>query len=71
MDPATGQEFATLQPREQQIISALAWSPDGSKLAVNTSTQFIQLWDLRLIRSELATMGLDWELPPYPPISNK
>jgi hypothetical protein len=25
------------------------------------------VWDLRLIRRELAARGLDWELPPYPP----
>jgi tetratricopeptide (TPR) repeat protein len=24
------------------------------------------VWDLRLIRQQLAEMGLDWELPPYP-----
>src|SRR5262249_39543826 len=29
-----------------------------------------QVWDLRLIRRHLADMGLDWELPPYPPLSS-
>ena len=28
----------------------------------------MQLWDLRLIRQELKSMGLDWDLPPYPPV---
>jgi hypothetical protein len=27
----------------------------------------IQVWNLRLIRQELAAMGLDWDLPSYPP----
>src|SRR5262249_31160355 len=27
----------------------------------------IQVWDLRQIRQQLAAMGLDWDLPPYPP----
>lgn len=26
----------------------------------------IQLWDLRLIRQQLASMNLDWGMPPYP-----
>ena len=30
--------------------------------------QQVRLWDLRLIRQELAQMNLDWDLPPYPPI---
>jgi hypothetical protein len=25
-----------------------------------------QLWDLRLIREQLAAMNLDWDLPPLP-----
>jgi hypothetical protein len=27
----------------------------------------IALWDLRRLRQELATLGLDWEVAPYPP----
>ena len=26
----------------------------------------IQLWDVRLLRAQLAELGLDWELPPLP-----
>ena len=65
VDPGTGREFATLQPREPQNIAAMAFSPDGTLLAVTTWTQVIQLWDLHLIRNELAEMKLDWDLPPY------
>jgi tetratricopeptide (TPR) repeat protein len=28
----------------------------------------IQVWNLRLIRQELAAMGLDWDLPAYSPV---
>jgi hypothetical protein len=28
----------------------------------------VQLWNLRLIRQELAQMHLDWDMPPYPPV---
>ena len=33
----------------------------------NQAFQKVQLWDLRLVRQELAQMNLDWDLPPYPP----
>lgn len=25
------------------------------------------VWNLRLIRQQLASMNLDWDMPPYPP----
>jgi hypothetical protein len=31
--------------------------------------QQVQLWDLRLLRQELAQMHLDWDAPPYPPVN--
>ncbi|MGH7967642.1 MAG: WD40 repeat domain-containing protein, partial [Limisphaerales bacterium] len=64
VDPATGNEFATLEPPQPQNISSFAFSPDGGLLAVTTSTKAIQLWDLRLLRNELAAMNLDWDLRP-------
>ena len=67
--PDTGRQFATLEPRLAQNIYSPAFSPDGSQLAVTTWSQLIQLWDLRRLRTELASMHLDWELPPYPPAS--
>jgi hypothetical protein len=30
--------------------------------------QQVQLWDLRLIRQELAELHLDWDMPPYPAV---
>lgn len=66
VNPATGTELATLTAPESYLISWLCFSPDGTRLAVATESQVIQYWDLRLIRRQLAVMGLDWEMPPYP-----
>ncbi|HEV3202784.1 MAG TPA: tetratricopeptide repeat protein, partial [Gemmataceae bacterium] len=43
------------------------FSPDGSQLVTYAGRGgAFQVWDLRLIRRQLAEMGLDWDLPPYP-----
>jgi WD40 repeat protein len=45
-------------------------SPDGTRLIVSTWDRVdrrFRVWDLRLIRRQLAEMGLDWAAPPYPP----
>ncbi len=43
------------------------FSPDGSRILLTlqrpAATQVI---DLRLIRSQLETLGLDWDAPPFP-----
>ena len=62
-EAASGRELATLEPPTSQYITRLAFSPDGAQLAVGTVTEGIQLWDLRLIRQELAAMKLDWDTP--------
>jgi WD40 repeat protein len=63
VEPATGRELATLEDPNPQMISCLCFSPDGSHLAVGCPTHLVQLWDLRLIRKQLAAMGLDWHQP--------
>jgi WD40 repeat protein len=60
-ETATLRELATFGMPEPQFIHCLAFSPDGSQLAVGGQTPVIYLWDLRLIRQELAVMKLDWE----------
>ena len=60
-------ELATLELPELLGISKFCFSPDATMLAVARSTRSLQVWDLRLIRKQLATMGLDWDMPPYPP----
>jgi len=69
VNPHTGQTFAELEAQNPQMVSWLRFAPDGSRLAVACSTHVIQLWDLRRIRQQLSTMGLDWNSHPYPPAS--
>jgi WD40 repeat protein len=61
LETATGRELATFGMPEPQFIHCLAFSPDGSQLAVGGQTPVIYLWDLQVIRQELAAMKLDWE----------
>jgi serine/threonine protein kinase/WD40 repeat protein len=59
LDPATGAELATLPASGKP----LCFSPDGTRLATVGEGQAIDVWDLRLIRQELAALGLAWDLP--------
>jgi WD40 repeat protein len=59
-DPATGRRIATLESAEQSRIGRPCFSPDGRRLAVtDAQTRSILVWDIGLIRSELAELGLD------------
>jgi eukaryotic-like serine/threonine-protein kinase len=69
VDVETAEELATLEAPNPQPLAWLAFSPDGSQLAAACLTQQIQLWDLRALRSQLAAMKLDWQLPPLPAVS--
>jgi eukaryotic-like serine/threonine-protein kinase len=63
VDPETGREFARLPAAG----SPYCFTPDGSQLVTNAERDGdFQVWDLRVIRQQLAEMGLDWDLPPYP-----
>jgi hypothetical protein len=59
VDPATGRALATLQAPEAKRIAWLCFSPDGDRLAVATDGDHVRLWDLGLIRRQLAALGLD------------
>src|SRR5262249_44825076 len=71
IDVATGQELASLASPDPQRIGHLAFSRDGSRLSAACGDGVIQLWDLRSRRQQLAALGLDWGLPPYPPLDKK
>jgi tetratricopeptide (TPR) repeat protein len=44
------------------------FTPDGAKLVVvSRLSGAIHVWDLRMIRRSLKTMGLDWDWPEFPP----
>jgi signal transduction histidine kinase len=64
LSSTTLQELARLESPVPQLISSLAFSPSGNQLAVATETPFIQLWDLRWLRQQLANLGLDWDSVP-------
>jgi WD40 repeat protein len=66
-DLETSAEVARLLAPDARDIDRVCFSPDGSRLAVATGNRVIQLWDLRDIRGTLRGMGLDWDLPAYPP----
>jgi len=57
--------LATLEPLDPGELFDLRFSPDGRLLAA-VSTHAIHLWNLCLIRQQLAAMKLDWHLPSLP-----
>jgi hypothetical protein len=65
LDPQTLAEVATLADPEPGLVAGFWFSPNGSMLAV-TQGGGIHLWDLRVLRAELAQLGLDWDRAPYP-----
>ena len=64
-DAATGRELARLSTVQPVAPTPLSFSPDGTKLVVSTDRNTAHVWDLRRVRDQLATMGLDWDAPAY------
>jgi serine/threonine protein kinase/WD40 repeat protein len=62
---ATGRELARLEDQEQNTDDA-AFTPDCTRLVIQ-ARHGLRVWDLRLLRAELARLGLDWDAPAYPP----
>lgn len=68
LDAPTGRRLATLESPDPHLIHCLRFSPDSSLLAVGwDGHNATQVWNLRSIRQNLARLGLDWNLAPYPP----
>jgi serine/threonine protein kinase/WD40 repeat protein len=67
VDPGTGNELARFEDPNQDKAYWMGFSPDGTRI-VTTSSEgaAIHIWDLSLIRKELASLGLDWVGPPIP-----
>jgi eukaryotic-like serine/threonine-protein kinase len=64
----TGREVVRLESPEQSRLSPQCFSPDGTRLlACGGDTGSLHVWDLRLLRQELAQLGLEWNAPAYPP----
>ncbi len=64
-DAATGREVVRLTTLRPVIPTPMAFSPDGTKLVAATVEKTALIWDLRRIRDQLASRGLDWDDPPY------
>jgi eukaryotic-like serine/threonine-protein kinase len=69
VSPDSGQEYARLEDPNRERPRRICFSPDGAQLVLPSmdSPSTIRVWDLRAIREQLVTMGLDWDLPLYPP----
>jgi eukaryotic-like serine/threonine-protein kinase len=68
VETETGLEVARLESPEQSRLSPQCFSPDGTRLiAWGQDTGSLHVWDLLLLRQELAQLGLDWKAPPYSP----
>ena len=65
VSPRDGRPFARLEMPDLSPIHNLRFDHDGTRLAAACHAGVV-VWDLRLIRSRLTSMGLDWDLPPYP-----
>jgi WD40 repeat protein len=63
---ATGEVLANLEAPDSRTITGLVFSADGCQLFASESADALRVWDLRLIRRQLAEINLDWNLPPYP-----
>jgi len=56
----TGEVLADLEPPDPQMITAISFNPDGSRLLVGEGYRATRIWDLQVLRSHLAKIGLDW-----------
>jgi serine/threonine protein kinase/WD40 repeat protein len=66
IDPATGRTLATLEATDRQPLIWPVFTPDSAHLIGGGAGNGVRVWDLRLIRQQLAEMGLDWDALPYP-----
>lgn len=61
LDPHDGHTIAKLEAPSQQTPGC--FSPDGQHLAVAAEGGVLQVWNLKLVREQLAKMNLDWPSP--------
>jgi WD40 repeat protein len=55
--------FAVLRPPGATEIQALAFSPDGTRLAAVGDALRLRVWNLPVLRQQLAQFKLDWPSP--------
>jgi Tfp pilus assembly protein PilF len=67
VDPASGRTYVVLEAPEQSRLNPQCFTADGSRLiAWGGESEALHVWDLRLVRRQLAEMGLDWGAPALP-----
>lgn len=66
-EAATGRPLAVLDHPDAGFTGWLAMDHCGSRLVVTALPDSVTSWDLRELRRQLKELGLDWEMPPYPP----
>ncbi len=66
-EAATGfaRALARLKSPDRVSVHALAFNPDGSRLAAAAKDQTVQVWDLARIRQKLAEMDLAGAMPRF------
>ncbi len=65
---STGRTIARLEDPHGDRASWQGFTPDGTQLVVvSKNSSVVHIWDLRLIRSRLKALGLDWDWPEFAP----
>jgi WD40 repeat protein len=68
LDTETGRTLAKLEDPHQDRPSWMSFTPDGSRFVIISKyARTIHVWNLRLLREQLATMELDWTSSPVSP----
>ncbi len=64
LNPETGREVARLAHPELADLAPTCFTPDGNRLiafGMHEDQWCVWIWDLQLIRQQLAELGLDWD----------
>ncbi|HEV3343121.1 MAG TPA: WD40 repeat domain-containing serine/threonine-protein kinase, partial [Pirellulales bacterium] len=65
--PDTGKEVARLTAPETIRLNPICFTRDGRRLVCRVEEgESLSIFDLGLIRAQLAAMGLDWDAPSFP-----
>lgn len=68
LDSASSKTLVEIQLPEVELANFMKLSPDGTLLYYNSfNSSALHVWDLRVLRQQLAELGLDWDAPPLPP----
>jgi serine/threonine protein kinase/WD40 repeat protein len=72
VDLQTRREIARLEDPNRDHASWLAFTPDGTRIvSLCIESRSVHIWDLRQLRRQLAQRGLDWDYPPFSPVTDE